>query len=510
MNIASRTRCFFAAAMFFLGTMASVHAQQNITVNNAACSAATVTFGAGTISITTPTNCAAAQPPTISGLSLPSGGTGTPLTITGSNLIGASVTIGGATAIVTSNNGTQALTSVPAGAAVGAGNVVVTTSAGTASSAFTVISCPTVAPVISGLSVPNGLPGAALTISGTNMLCATVTIGTKPATVTSNTGTLIVTAVPGDATVGVGTVVVTTNISTTNTPFTVDAPPPPTITLVSPLSGSVGTAVTITGTALNGATVTIGGAAATISGTPTATSITTSVPSTATVAVGSVVVTTSGGTAMSPFTVTAPPVGDVSIEGITLPNPSKNAPPAAPPSHAGLNGAGSEVNAYAMNPARCSTTPALTRSWQHNIDLNDYKSKNAFDFFAMNGGEALSYKFTMSTIPQSGGFIYNDGANAVVRPVFMSVTTTPCNFDTSKLEPGPNRDLCFQTSLNGLGMNWINISTGDFPAYCRLVQGQTYYLNLRFQDARPPSQGGTLPLTDSCTSGNCGGILQIL
>ena len=202
---------------------------------------------------------------------------------------------------------------------------------------------------------------------------------------------------------------------------------------------------------------------------------------------------------------------DVSIDGYTLANVSKFAfiTPTLDFPNFRLIGAGDDVRAYAMNPTRCSTTPALTRSWQHNIDLADYKGKNAFDFFVMQANEALSYKFTVGMVDISGGFIYNDAANAVVRPTFISITAVPCDFDASKLVVGPNRDPCYQTELNGNSVNWANI-TGPLPdAYCRLVKGQTYYINLRFQDARPADQGGS-PTTDSCISGNCGGIIQVL
>ena len=198
------------------------------------------------------------------------------------------------------------------------------------------------------------------------------------------------------------------------------------------------------------------------------------------------------------------PSGEVSIDGNTLPNPSKRAF-VFPALHNGLNGAGPEVNAYAMPPTRCNTTPALTRSWQHNIDLDNYKSQNAFDFFVMQPNESLSYKFTVGNVDAAGGFVYNDAANAVVRPTFISVTTNPCDFDTSKI----GKNACYVTGLNGNSVNWANI-TGALPvSYCRLTKGQTYYLNIRFQDARPVSQGGS-PSTDSCISGNCGGIIQVL
>ena len=206
------------------------------------------------------------------------------------------------------------------------------------------------------------------------------------------------------------------------------------------------------------------------------------------------------------ITVTA---ADVSTDGITLANVSKFAFIIPPYRDFLLNGAGPEVNAFPMAPSRCSTVPALSRSWQHNIDLADYKSKNAFDFFAMQANESLSYKFTVGIVDASGGFIYNDTANAVVRPTFISITTTPCDFDTSKLVVGALRDACYQTGLNGNSINWANI-LGPLPgAYCRLVKGQTYYMNLRFQDGRPASIGGS-PTSDSCTTGNCGGIIQVL
>ena len=189
---------------------------------------------------------------------------------------------------------------------------------------------------------------------------------------------------------------------------------------------------------------------------------------------------------------------DVSIDGMTLPNPSKRAFK-NPPFHGGLNGAGSEVNAYAMAPTRCLTTPALTRSWQHNIDLADYKSQNAFDFFVMQANESLSYKFTTPATDNGGGFVYNDAANAVVRPTFISVSTSPCDFDASKI--GTNA--CYQTGINGNSVGWI--TGADYPGYCRLTKGTVYYMNIRFQDARPG-----WPPSDSCVSGNCGGLIQVL
>lgn len=360
-------------------------------------------------------------------------------------------------------------------------------------------------PTISSVSPTSGALGDTVTISGANLGGATsVLIGGAPANPGNNSGTQIITTVPSSASVGPGNIVVTTSVTPAATfAFTVNAPPPaaaPTISSVSPASGSVNTLVTINGTGLTGATVTIGGVAATIAAS-SSTSITTTVPATAPVAAGSVVVTTAVAPAASfAFTVTATaPGADVSVDGITLPNPSKRAF-INPPFHGGLNGAGSEVNAYAMSPTRCLTTPALTRSWQHNIDLMDYKSKNAFDFFVMQAGESLSYKFTTPATDNGGGFVYNDAANAVVRPTFISVSTSPCDFDASKI--GTNA--CYQTGINGNSVGWHNTGA-EYPGYCRVTKGTVYYMNIRFQDARPG-----LPPSDSCVSGNCGGLIQVL
>ena len=371
----------------------------------------------------------------------------------------------------------------------------------------------TLPPTITSISVSSGTPGTIVTISGTNLANATVIIGSAIASATATSQQIFAT-VPNSATVGLGVIEIRTNVSPTATrPFTVIAAPvaaAPTITSVSPSSGQVGAIVTITGTSLSNPTsVTIGGATATVS-TSSLTSITTTVPTGAIVAAGNVVVTTTGGTISSPFTVTATVAGDVSIDGIPLPNPSKLAF-TIPPARNGLKGAGADINAYAMNPARCNTIPALTRSWQHNIDLANYKSLNAFDFFAMQSGESLSYKFTVGQVDVSGGFVYLDAAasGGDVRPTFMSITTVPCDFDLSKLRPA-TRDACYQTNISGANILWANL-TGDMPpAFCRLVKGQTYYFNLRFQDGRTPADGGPASPEDSCTPGRlCGGVLKV-
>lgn len=510
MNIASRTRGRIAALLVLACVAASPsYAQNVVNVNTVPCPTATVTFGAGTINIST-AGCAGGpvvSPPSISSLSVASGLPNQAVTINGANLTNASVTIGGVGAAIASNNGSAISTSVPASAAVGAGNVIVTVAGlAPAQTPFTVLAPPPpAAPTISSVSPASGSAGTVVAISGTGFSAATVTIGGAAATFTSSATTITAT-VPAAATIGAGNVVVTVaGFPPASSAFTVVAPPPPVISSVSPASGGINSVVTISGTGLAGATATIGGAVATVA-TSSPTSITTTVPATAVVGVGSVVVTSGGGTATSAFTVTLAAPGTVSIDGLTIPNPSKSA--FIIPAHGGLNGAGPEVNAYAMDPTQCATTPALSRRWQHNIDLSDYKSKNGLDYFGLQANESLSYRFTVGNVDAGGGFSFSEATNAAPRPSFMTITTAPCDFDTTRAASGPNRSACYQPGLSGNSVSWANI-TGPLPvSYCRLVKGQTYYLNIRFQDARPASEGGS-PTTDACNAGTCGGILQV-
>lgn len=202
---------------------------------------------------------------------------------------------------------------------------------------------------------------------------------------------------------------------------------------------------------------------------------------------------------------------DVSIDGVKLPNQSKLAFTNAP-QHDDKIGGGKQINAYAMPPSRCNANPALTRSWQHNISLLDYKGQNAFDLFNMKPGEAMTYKFTVPNNDMSGGFLYNDSSSAggPIRPVFITITKAPCDFDASKVLPGPKQDSCYQSGINGLGVNWANI-TGELPAaYCRIQKGATYYMNIRFQDVREGKLAEDSCATDPHKSKVCGGLIQIL
>ena len=244
--------------------------------------------------------------PVITSLSPTSGPVNTAVTITGTGFgstqvveagqPSSSVTFNGVTATPTNWTATSITVPVPSGATTG--NVVLTVH-GVASNpvSFTVGSSS--GPSIASLSPTTGALGAQVTITGTNFGSSqgtsTVTFNGTAATVTSWSATSIATTVPSGATTG-NVVVTVGGVASNGVSFTVTGSGSgPTISSLSPTSGPVGTAVTITGTSFGSSqgtsTVTFNGTAATVTSW-SATSIATTVPSGATT--GNVVVTVGG------------------------------------------------------------------------------------------------------------------------------------------------------------------------------------------------------------------------
>jgi hypothetical protein len=248
-------------------------------------------------------------PPVVTAVSPASGPAagGTNVTITGTNLTGATGVSFGATAatnVVVNGAGTQVTATSPTG--TGTVDVTVTTAAGgqsatSAADDFTYIP----APVVSSISPASGpaAGGTNVTITGTNLTGATaVDFGTGNAAtnvVVNGAGTQVTATSP----TGTGTpdVQVTTpggqSATSANDKFTYI--PAPGASSISPASGPAagGTSVTITGTNLTGASAVdfgAGNAATTFSVNGAGTSITATSPTgTGTV---SVTVTTPGGT----------------------------------------------------------------------------------------------------------------------------------------------------------------------------------------------------------------------
>ncbi|HEY1221700.1 MAG TPA: IPT/TIG domain-containing protein [Bryobacteraceae bacterium] len=252
--------------------------------------------------------------PTVSGVSPNSGPTagGTAVTITGTNFAaGATVTFGGTAATnVVVVSGTQITATAPAGSA-GAVTVTVTVSgqSGSLASGFTYAGGPTVSGVSPNIGPTAG--GTAVTITGTNFAAgATVTFGGTAATnVVVVSGTQITATTPAGI-AGAVTVMVTVNGQSGSLANGFTYAGSPTVSGVSPNTGSTagGTAVTITGTSFGtGATVTFGGTAATNVALMNSTTITATTPagSVGTVAV-TVTVNGQSGSLANGFTYAVP------------------------------------------------------------------------------------------------------------------------------------------------------------------------------------------------------------
>jgi hypothetical protein len=248
-------------------------------------------------------------PPAVSGVAPNSGPAagGTVVTITGTNFTGASAVKFGATnASFTVGSATSISATAPGGAA-GAVDVTVTTPAGTSatSAADQFTYAPAVpAPTVTGVSPASGSTagGTSVVIAGTGFTGATgVKFGSAPATAfTVNSATSVTAAAPAGAAGTVDITVTTaggTSAVTAADHFTF-VPPVPTVTGVSPASGSTagGTSVVITGTGFTGVSaVKFGTAPAATFTLNSATQITATAPSAGAGPVD-VAVTTPGGT----------------------------------------------------------------------------------------------------------------------------------------------------------------------------------------------------------------------
>jgi hypothetical protein len=305
----------FGGAGIFVSSGSPVAPAQNVSMT-------TISDGAASTGVIMASFAPVSGPvPTVSSVAPSSGSTagGTAVTITGTNFAaGATVNFGSTAATdVTVVNSTTITATTPAG---GAGAVTVTVTdpggqSGSLASAFTYIAPPTVSSVAPNSGLAAG--GTAVTITGTNFAAgATVTFGAAAATnvVVVNATTITATTPAGGA--GAVTVTVTANGRSGSLTNGFTYVVPPTVTGVSPSSGSTagGTAVSITGmNFVTGATVTFGSAAATSVVVVSGTQITGTTPAGSAGAV-TVIVTVNGqsGSLASGFTY-GPPSPDYSL-----------------------------------------------------------------------------------------------------------------------------------------------------------------------------------------------------
>jgi RNA polymerase sigma factor (sigma-70 family) len=151
----------------------------------------------------------------------------------------------------------QIAAKVPAGASSGPITVVTPNGTATSDGSFTVTAPTTPSaspPAITGTTPAGGSIGQSVGIGGKSLTGATaVRFNGTSAEFTVVSDTLITTHVPEGATTGPITVVTPNGTSTSSSPFTVTTAAP-SVTALSPTSGTVGTTVQIGGTRLGGAT----------------------------------------------------------------------------------------------------------------------------------------------------------------------------------------------------------------------------------------------------------------
>lgn len=169
------------------------------------------------------------------------------------------------------------------------------------------------------------------------------------------------------------------------------------------------------------------------------------------------------------------------------------------------------LNMYAMADAetKCSnSTPRITRLWQHNVSFSGYVgSGNDHPLLAPN--QAMSWKFVAPAEGSSSSIRFSSGIVPDV-PVFISISTKPCDFDVTKAA-GSNRSSCFTSAPITAHVCYIatagNLTANEASYSCKLNPGDTYYFNLRLQDAI------NAPSVDACSANNqarCGGFVQFI
>ena len=260
-----------ATAVSFGGTAATsfvVNSDSQITAVTPARSA-----GSASVVVTTPAGQATASQtftyvaPSISSLS-PSGGSingGNTVIINGNNLLGSTaVSFGGVAARSFVVNSNTQITAVAPARAAGAATVAVTTPVGVVNATYTYYATPVITAISPSTGSANG--GTSVVITGSNFVGITGVSfgGTSALSYTVNSITQITAVTPARA-VGAVQVAVTNPAGTAVSPANYTYFAQPSITSISPNTGSNvgGTTVVITGNNLTGATaVTFGGIAA--------------------------------------------------------------------------------------------------------------------------------------------------------------------------------------------------------------------------------------------------------
>ena len=505
----------------FVAWTTTSFAQTPVTVNGAACAGASVSFSSSGIAINTG-SCGGGTvttPPSFTS-STPSAatvGVSYSHTFMATNSPAWSIT-GSPPAGMTFNSSNGVLSGSPSAAGTTSFTVNATNSAGSTPQAVTFVVNPATGPaVITSAAPPAATLGVSysftLTASGAQPITWTVT--GLPAGLSHASG--VISGTPTAA----GTVNVNVTAAngagadaTATYSLVVSPPAAPTFTSAAPAAGVVGISYTHTFAVSTTTAVTWS-----ISGTPpnglsfnTTTGVLSGTPSTAGSSTFTVTATNAGGPANQAVTlqINAPgSVPDTSVENVVIPTPSKFPNVVPNPRNGQLNGAGPDLNAYAVDVSRCAgkTSPTLTRSWQHNIEFASYAGESPVDYVTMNAGEALSFRFVA---PATGYRFITFNPATLGRYVgnFLSISTSPCDFNEA---PATNMRSCYAARNSGNNdITYQVIGTGapDISA-CKLTPGTVYYFNLRFWDKVGGNPVDACAVDTVANGFNCGGILQI-
>jgi hypothetical protein len=222
---------------------------------------------------------------------------GQTLTLSGANIASStSIKIGTVEAPFTIVNAAQVVVTIPEGVVSGS-KISATNAGGTTTTTKLVYQ----AAVIT-TATASGRVGNTVTVTGKNLVATAISFaGNKTAKAVVNNGTTLTFLVPAGALTG--PIKITTGAGVIYTDSFTVVPPAPTVASFTPVTGKKGVAVvTVKGTNLLGATVTVGSVAVTLSAGATATSFKFVIPAGA--VTGKINVTTGGGTAISTATLT--------------------------------------------------------------------------------------------------------------------------------------------------------------------------------------------------------------
>jgi microcystin-dependent protein len=332
-------------------------------------------------------------------------------------------------------------------------------------------------PTVTAISPSTGTTagGTNITITGTNLTGATaVTIGGTAVTSFTVISSTSITAATPAKTAGVASVLVTTSGGTNaaNTLFTYQTPTPPpvnapTVTSISPTSGSTAgaTSITITGTNFTGATsVTVGGVAATSVIVVSSTSITATTPA-GTAGTASVLVTSPDGTnaANTLFTFTAP-----------TPNPTPNPTPTTTPNTIRIK----RSSTTTVVPTTLALGEIAANIVDKKIFIGD-SSKTPILISDYNNGTVNSVAMTVPTgLSVTGTPITTSGTLGITFTAGYSIPTTAkqTNWDTAYTNnfqwDGGSTNLNSATGRTSLGATTVggNLLTLTNPSAITFLQ----------------------------------------